>query len=577
MTLTRLLSVAFLAVGLLSLPATSQADWTVLVFLNGDNNLDAASVDDVNEMEANFNNNGTYEIICLWDRYSSGASKIRIRSPQYQTLSNEGELDMGDWTVLRDFVIWGMQNYPADKYFVVCWDHGDGWYKSPPGLDDSPLFRGFSNDDHGSSAGIGIANGDWENALIGIENYLGRNVDVWGFDACLMGMIEVMCEGQPYIDYFVGSEETEPFDGWPYDTIVSWLNSVGGNPTPALFAEYVARRYLESYSTSSATTQSAVRLDSYFTTLLNEVDTFSKNLGAYGGKNQNPLPSCRNNSEEYYYTSHRDLWHFAYNVKNASKAPSVPLEASSQAVMDALDDAVLYGAGEGENDDSHGIAIYYPTGTAGGSYSNLRFGQINFWEDYIDGAATPVELAAFSAAPTDEGVLITWQTQSEQDNLGFMLYRSVDGSEQRAAITRELIPGAGTTALPSSYEHLDPIRQPGRYLYWLQDVSSSGPGDFYGPAVAMITPSELALLGPNPNPVSQEAVLTLSVPAVGQVELSLYDATGRLVETVVDEHLQEGAVRTVAWTAGETVSPGRYVWSLRANSQETTQPMVIVR
>jgi hypothetical protein len=334
---------------------------------------------------------------------------------------------------------------------------------------------------------------------------------------------------------------------------------------------------LESYPTSSNTTQSAVRLDSYFTTLLSELDTFSKNLGAYGGKNQNPLPSCRNNSEGYYYSDHRDLWHFAYNVKNASKAPSVPLETSSQAVMDAVDDVVLYGAGEGENDDSYGIAIYYPTGSASSSYSNLRFAQINFWEDYVDGATTPVELAAFAAAPTDEGVLLTWETQSEQDNLGFMLYRSLDGSEQRVAITRELVPGAGTTALPSTYEYVDPIQEPGRYLYWLQDISSTGPGEIYGPAVAVVAPSDLALHGPNPNPASQDVTLTLSVPAAGRVELSLYDAAGRLVETVVDEQLQEGAVRTVAWTAGEAVSPGRYVWSLSANGLEATQPMVIVK
>jgi hypothetical protein len=573
----RVVFAAVVAVGLLSVPTSAAADWTVLVYLDGDNSLSSYSTDDVNEMCANFNESLGYEIICLWDRSSNNDTRrIRIRNGSYQTLSSGFEADMGNWTTLRDFVNWGTSSYPADKYFVVCWDHGDGWYK--PGLQVCPLYKGFCSDD-ATGHTIGIADGDFLNALQGLDEH----IDVWGFDCCLMGMIEVMAEAQGYVDYFVGSENTEPGDGWPYDTIVSWLNSVGGNPTPALFAEYVARRYVSSYGASAEATQAAVDLGASFQTLLDEVDEFAKNLGAYGGKTVNPLPNCWNNTQDYeyygYYYDHKDLYDFADEVSGASKAPSVPLEISSQAVMDAVDDAVIWSGYTGSGmSGSNGIAIYYPyPGSPPSSYDNLRFAQESFWFNYVDGATTPVELAAFEASPTDEGVLLTWQTQSEQDNLGFMLYRSPDGAAHRTAVTDEPIAGAGTTALPTSYEYVDAVTEPGRYLYWLQDVSAAGPGEFYGPAVATIAPAALALRGPSPNPVSQDVELTLSVPSGGRVELSLYDATGRLVETVVDENLQEGAVRRVSWTAGEKVTPGRYVWSLRANGSEATQPMVIVK
>ena len=41
-----------------------------------------------------------------------------------------GELNMGDPQTLYDFIYWSMTNYPADKYFLILWDHGSGWHKS---------------------------------------------------------------------------------------------------------------------------------------------------------------------------------------------------------------------------------------------------------------------------------------------------------------------------------------------------------------------------------------------------------------------------------------------------------------
>src|SRR5262249_49999789 len=38
-----------------------------------------------------------------------------------------GEANMGDPKVLADFVRWGRQKYPAKRYMLVIWDHGQGW------------------------------------------------------------------------------------------------------------------------------------------------------------------------------------------------------------------------------------------------------------------------------------------------------------------------------------------------------------------------------------------------------------------------------------------------------------------
>ncbi len=35
---------------------------------------------------------------------------------------------MGDYKNFIDFVMWGVQKFPAKKYFVVIWNHGSGWH-----------------------------------------------------------------------------------------------------------------------------------------------------------------------------------------------------------------------------------------------------------------------------------------------------------------------------------------------------------------------------------------------------------------------------------------------------------------
>ena len=38
-----------------------------------------------------------------------------------------GEVNMGDGKALGDFITWGIQQYPAKRYMLVIWDHGQGW------------------------------------------------------------------------------------------------------------------------------------------------------------------------------------------------------------------------------------------------------------------------------------------------------------------------------------------------------------------------------------------------------------------------------------------------------------------
>jgi hypothetical protein len=52
-----------------------------------------------------------------------------------------------------------------------------------------------------------------------------QKFDIIGFDACLMGSLEVLSMTAPYADYAVLSQETEPSMGWAYTAFLKKLTS----------------------------------------------------------------------------------------------------------------------------------------------------------------------------------------------------------------------------------------------------------------------------------------------------------------------------------------------------------------
>ncbi|OQW94881.1 MAG: hypothetical protein BWK77_08380, partial [Verrucomicrobia bacterium A1] len=113
------------------------------------------------------------------------------------------------------------------------------------------------------------------------------------------------------------------------------------------------------------------------------------------------------------------------------------------------------------------------------------------------GRATPVTLQSFTAARTDGGVFVRWQTGTEVDNLGFNVYRSDSADGPKTRLNQDLIPGLGT-ASGQDYELTDvSAAADSTYYYWLEDVSLRGQTELHGPAVvagADQAPSDGAVL-----------------------------------------------------------------------------------
>lgn len=82
------------------------------------------------------------------------------------------------------------------------------------------------------------------------------------------------------------------------------------------------------------------------------------------------------------------------------------------------------------------------------------------------------------------------------------------------------------------------------------------------------------LLQNQPNPFSGATAITYSLPSAARVTLAVYDLSGRLVETLVDETEKPG-IHQASWDAsGKT--DGIYFYRLRAGRFECTRKMVVI-
>ena len=94
---------------------------------------------------------------------------------------------------------------------------------------------------------------------------------------------------------------------------------------------------------------------------------------------------------------------------------------------------------------------------------------------YKKGGPLPVQLSSFKAERTDEGCVITWDTESSLENAGFNVLRSETKNGPFTKVNPRLIPGAGTTSERSTYTFIDKGTKPrNHYYYQLEEVSFAG-------------------------------------------------------------------------------------------------------
>lgn len=88
--------------------------------------------------------------------------------------------------------------------------------------------------------------------------------------------------------------------------------------------------------------------------------------------------------------------------------------------------------------------------------------------------------------------------------------------------------------------------------------------------------SILSLNRPCPNPVMENASLGFSVPSSGRIELSVYDISGRMVETILDGVVESGS-HSIQWAPGAEIVSGVYFIRLSAEGGTFTRQAMVIQ
>jgi hypothetical protein len=369
------------------------AEWTVMVYCDGDNNLELNAIDDLLEMEM-VGSTSEVSIIVMMDTYSlldtnahwyfvddvdEGIEHVDLAAGTFDCDCAEilgvdecpcADPNMGDPETLKNFIVTAVDYAPARNYFLVLWDHGGGWY----GVcwDDSSL----TYDDRVDRLTVH----ETAEAIKAAQAITGVKLRVIGYDSCLNGMIEIAYENRDLADYMVASITSIPVAGWPYDL---WLGDLVKYPTMSIekLSESLVDRYVESYSTCageglggwnavglsffdlSVMGELAAKIDDLAEQLIDIVEDDYSVRGAILSAVQSLTPAIEMLGQQFAFT---DLGYFAEQLADnlADRFPAVSDTARDISDM-VTEQAVMYTDWVkqtlGGAFRTTGISIYFPT------------------------------------------------------------------------------------------------------------------------------------------------------------------------------------------------------------------------
>lgn len=200
------------------------AAWTMLVYLDADNNLEPTALIDLQEMAEAAGPNVTFLVLIDRNQQDQGnpvapdgdvlgipaftdAKLVELTGSDVKIVQELGEIDLMDPQNLAWFIWYGLTEYPAEHTGLVFWDHGGG-----------PLIPFGEDADNNPSDFYTVP--ELQQAIGSALNEAGHGrLDLVGFDTCLDSAIEIARAMVPYAEVMVGSEEVVAGHGWDYASL----------------------------------------------------------------------------------------------------------------------------------------------------------------------------------------------------------------------------------------------------------------------------------------------------------------------------------------------------------------------
>ncbi|MFA5161309.1 MAG: clostripain-related cysteine peptidase [Elusimicrobiales bacterium] len=381
-------------------------DLTVMIFLNGKNNLEqivSTHLDNMKQVGSTDKMNIVVEAGIL----SNKTVRRILITKGGETVYETQQADMGDYKEAGDFIRWSKAAFPAKKYIFIIWDHGIGYLDPKPKKGEMPDSRGISFDD------------DTKNYIrtsqMGEIFKIGGHVDIFAGNSCLTQMAEVAYTMKDGVDLIIGSEEVMSGMCFEYQKVLGWLaeNSGASNED---FGKQMNVFYGEAYETclwgvicplkDKGGTLSSIRSDR-LDALPGKLDAWAK--AVQGGSEEEAVKYAMGSvirfaimpdkDNDKKLTPYADLGDFVLRVD--SKAKSQAVHEQTEQLMNFID-TELVSSKIGVHSDKHGDDYSKTHGVAinmameakpvpdnlknafEGKYSDLAFAKAGGWSQFVD-------------------------------------------------------------------------------------------------------------------------------------------------------------------------------------------------
>jgi hypothetical protein len=228
-----------------------------------------------------------------------------------------------------------------------------------------------------------------------------------------------------------------------------------------------------------------------------------------------------------------------------------------------------------------------PTYVSGAGLDGTRGDDDISSADYVTygDLSLPVELTYFKGKSIRKGIALQWKTASEHENLGFAIERKVEGAQASRQMTSYLknpaLEGAGSTTSSSQYSWIDTDVKPGStYYYTLSDVDYQGSETRHKALKVTYTepeentkPLTFQVSAIYPNPFNPSTNIQLNLEETATLSLSIYNAKGQLVESLVQNQDYSAGEHTLNWHAG-ALSSGIYFVQISSGADVLTQKVM---
>ncbi|MCL2592447.1 MAG: clostripain-related cysteine peptidase [Defluviitaleaceae bacterium] len=355
--------------------------YTIMIYLNGSDleSEDGLATDDIIEMLESGVNGANLNLVLL----TGGANRWQndvipenecvlweVIDGKLIKIAGIGLHNMGNAGTLSSFIEFSKENFPAEKYGLIMWDHGGG------------SIAGYGDDENFIKGNLTLLD---MNLAFEHANLSENKLEFLGFDACLMQTIEMAVVSADYAKFLIASEDLEPGDGWDYHflEVLNKNPNMGGDELGKHIVDY----FIDFYNgrKGEILTLSVVDLqyaNDVMAAMGALMDKCNQDLLETPAKHFASFSRRRSNTKTFGEGSPRDNEADMVDIGDMAEMLSDLYPSEAKAVKNALKQAVAYNRHNSKTNLS-GLSTYYIYGGKEiGEYSLKTYESLDMSQEY---------------------------------------------------------------------------------------------------------------------------------------------------------------------------------------------------